>query len=78
MPGKQQNGIFQFAFAILQGALPETNDREGGSDYDRRNQQHAAQDQPVQRISLQRKAADAFSEEFALHRPTPGGQNYNA
>ena len=51
MARQQQHGVFQFALAVVQRAFAEIAGHDGGADRDRRDQQHAAQDQPADRTA---------------------------
>jgi len=57
MARQQQHGVLQLAFAALQRAIAEIADRHRGADRDRRNQQHAASNQPANRIAAARGLA---------------------
>ena len=49
---KQQNGVLQLAFAIVQRALAEISDHHGGADGDGHDQERAAKDEPADRVAL--------------------------
>jgi hypothetical protein len=52
--GKQQDGVFQFAFAAFKRVLPEIAYHHHGPDRDDRDQQDAASDNPANWIASAR------------------------
>ena len=54
MAGQQQHGVLQLALAVMQRTFAEIAGHHGGADRDRRDQQHAAQDQPADRAAAER------------------------
>jgi len=54
MAGQQQDGVFQFAFAIAQRTLTEIAGHDGRADHDCRNQECAANDKPADRTAANR------------------------
>ncbi len=75
MTGQQQNGIFKFALAIVQRAFAKIQDDDGGADDDGRDQQHAANDKPIERVApIERRSAAvmrAASGTLLPHRTLP-------
>ena len=51
MAGQQQHRVFQLALAVAKRALAGVVGHDRGADRDRRDQQHAAQDQPADRTA---------------------------
>ena len=49
--GKEQDGIFQLALAVIQGALSKIQNGDCGADYNGRDQQDAAKDKPIEGIA---------------------------
>jgi hypothetical protein len=83
MTGKEQNGIFQFALAIIQGAFSKIQNGDCGADYNRRDQQDATKDKPIQGIAPIKRRSTAIADaapsgRFLPHWPLPGGYGYNA
>jgi len=50
VPGQQQHGVFQLAFAAVQRALAEISDHDRSPDCDCRDQEYAAKDEPADQI----------------------------